>query len=100
VLLSIGYRLVDVGNAVGFRSNAVFVFVKIDAATGFLNRYSYQANVDRMFVPVHVESVPVPLVAGTHTFTIGAFWANTNPAAGTLPILSDAYIRVLPLSAA
>lgn len=98
-LVLIGYRPVDVGNAPGFRTNSVQVAVKIDATGGYINRQYVQSNIDRMYVPVTSAGV-IDLPAGvSHTFTIGAAWVDVNPAAGTLPLLSDAYIIVLPLSA-
>ena len=102
VLMFVGCEPYNVGNAAGFRSNLVDVSVKIDGNEGYLLRRYYQANIDRMYVPFMMMSVPLPaLVAGVaHTFTIGANWANTNPAAGTLPQLVDPFIFVLPLSAA
>lgn len=102
VLMFVGCLPTDVGNAAGFRSRSVNVSVKIDAAEGYLQRPYYQANIDRMYVPMMMMSVPLPaLTAGvSHTFTIGANWHDTNPAAGTLPRLGESFIFVLPLSAA
>lgn len=102
VLMFVGCLPTDVGNAAGFRSNSVTVSVKIDGNPGYLQRGYYQANIDRMYVPIMMMSVPLPaLTPGvSHTFTIGANWANTNPAAGTLPRLGESFLFVLPLSAA
>lgn len=98
-LLMIGYRPVDVGNAAGFKSHTVQVFVSIDSAGAYINRQYYQANIDRNYVPVFSAGV-IELTPGDHTFQIGANWLLVNPAGGTAPLLSDAYMVVLPLSAA
>ncbi len=98
-LLMIGYRPVDVGNAAGFKSHTVQVFVSIDGAGAYVNRQYYQANIDRNYVPVFSAGV-IDLTPGDHTFQIGANWLLVNPGGGTAPLLSDAYMIVLPLSAA
>ncbi len=97
-LVIVGYRPYDVGNAVGFRTNRVQVAVKVDATAGRINREYYQANVDRMYVPVVAADV-LSLTPGDHTFTIGAAWVDVNPA-GQQPLLSDSYLIVMPLAVA
>lgn len=101
VLMFVGCVPTDIGNAAGFRSKSVRVQVKIDAAEGYLQRDYYQANIERMTFPIMMMSVPLPaLTAGvSHTFTIGANFENTNPAAGTTPRLGESFLFILPLSA-
>ena len=96
------YRAYDVANNAAYRSKSVQVNVKIDSSAGYLNREVYQGNAAEMDVPVVAIEVlgSGDPATGLHTFTLGATWDDTYPAAGTLPQLADSQLLILPLSAA
>ena len=99
VLVLVGYRPINLATAATFRTFSVQVNVRIDATAGYLNRQISQYATTNMDAP-YVSAGVIAVGAGVHSFTIGAAWDNTVPAAATQPQLTDAYLIVLPLSAA
>lgn len=102
VLLMWSARPISIANAAGYRTAAADVTIAVDgtpltAAPAPLRRIG---NSNAAPVDVAMSAMVVVVVSpGAHTFRVGASWANTVPAAGTLPRLTDVALMVLPLSA-
>jgi hypothetical protein len=97
VLVMMGGDFYDLGNAAGFRSARALVSIDIDGVPNWQPMDVYNANVDRHSTPFHTSFV-YRLTPGTHTFKMTAWWFDKTPAAGTLPIMENASLIVLPMS--